>query len=62
MLNLNALFFFILVFTSLISVRGLGKILGSLLQGEPLVVVFNNRELIYLALSISYVITYIFNT
>jgi hypothetical protein len=61
MLNLNTLFFFTLVFTLFVSLRGIGKIVGSLLNGEPLIISMSNKELIYFALSISYVITYIFN-
>lgn len=59
--NLNTLFFFILVFTTLIFIKNLGKMIGALLQGQPLVLVFSDRELITLAISISYIITYIFN-
>jgi hypothetical protein len=59
--NLNTLFFFTLTFTSLITLRGLTKLVGALLQGQPLVMIFSNRELIIFGLSISYIITYIFN-
>jgi hypothetical protein len=50
---------FLLVFTILVSIRGLNKVISTLLQKEPQPVNFSNRELIYLGLSISYVITYI---
>lgn len=59
--NLNTLFFFILVFTLLVFLKSLGKMIGALLHGQPLVLVFGDRELIILAISISYIITYIFN-
>jgi hypothetical protein len=57
--NLNSIFLFIFVFSILILVRGLGKVIGALSQKVPLVVVFSDRELILLGTSISYIITYI---
>jgi len=59
MSNIENIFLFIFVFTILISLRGLFKIIGSLVQKEPTPLKFSNRELIFLGLSISYIITYI---
>jgi hypothetical protein len=57
--NLNSIFLFIFVFSILILIRGLGKVIGALSQKVPIVVVFSDRELILLGTSISYIITYI---
>jgi hypothetical protein len=59
MSNIENIFLFIFVFTILISLRGLSKIIGSLVQKEPTPLKFSNGELIFLGLSISYIITYI---
>jgi len=59
MLNTESLFYFILIFSILTHVKFLFKILGTLLQKEPQQVQFSNRDLIYLGLSLSYIITYI---
>jgi len=57
--SIGSLFFFLLVFTSLIFLKSLTKFLGALLQKEPRVLLFSNRELILLGASISYILTYI---
>jgi hypothetical protein len=57
--NIENIFLFIFIFTILTTLRGLFRVLGSLLQNEPKPIVFSNRELIFLGLSISYITTYI---
>ncbi len=58
--NIESVYFFILVFTILVSLKNVLKFMGALLQREPKPLDYSNRELIILGLSISYIITYIF--
>lgn len=60
MQNIDAIFFFIFVFSLLVFFKNLMKFIGSLFHSNPKKIVLSNRELITLALSISYLITYIF--
>jgi len=60
MLNIENLFFFLFVFSSLILLRSLGKLVSTLLQREPKPLYLSDRELILLGTSISYITTYIF--
>lgn len=60
MLNISTLFFFVFVFTILVVIRNTFKFMGALLQKEPQPVVMSNGELIFLGLSISYIITYLY--
>ena len=59
MLNVDAVFYYTFVFSILVISRILFKFLGTLLQKEPKPLVYNNRELILLGVSISYIITYL---
>jgi hypothetical protein len=59
MLNINTIFFFLFIFSVLVLLRTVFKYIGALLQKEPKQVLISGRELIYLGLSISYIITYI---
>ena len=58
--NIESIYFFILVFTILVSLKNVLKFMSALLQREPKPLDYSNRELIILGLSISYIITYIF--
>ena len=58
--NIESIYFFILVFTILVSLKNVLKVMRALLQREPKPLDYSNRELIILGLSISYIITYIF--
>ena len=58
--NIEKIYFFIFVFTILVSLRHALKFIGALLEKEPKPLVYSNRELITLGLSISYIITYIY--
>ena len=57
--NIDAIYFFVFVFTILVSLKNVTKFIGALLQREPKPLVYSNRELIFLGLSLSYIITYI---
>ncbi len=58
--NIESIYFFILVFTILVSLKNVLKFMSALLQREPKPLDYSNRELIFLGLSVSYIITYIF--
>ena len=60
--NIDTIYFFIFVFTILVSLKNATKFIGALLSREPKPLVYSNRELIYVALSISYIITYLYTT
>jgi hypothetical protein len=57
--NIEAIYLFIFVFTILVSLKNVTKFVGALLQKEPKPMVYSNRELILLGVSISYIITYL---
>lgn len=57
--NVESIFFFIFVFTTLVVLRNINKVISALMQKEVKPITFGNRELITLGLSISYIITYI---
>ena len=57
--NINTIYFFIFVFTILVSLLNVFKLLRALLQKEPQPLVIGNRELLLLGVSISYLITYL---
>ena len=57
--NINTIYFFIFVFTILVTLSNVLKFLRALLQKEPKPLVLSTRELLLLGVSISYFITYI---
>jgi len=57
--NIETLYFFIFVFTNLVILKNITKFISALLQKEPKPLDYSNWELIALALSISYTITYL---
>lgn len=57
--NIETIYLFVFVFTILVSLRSVTKFIGALLQKDPKPLVYGNRELITLGLSISYLITYL---
>ena len=59
--NIDTIYFFIFVFTVLVSLRNVTKFVSALLQKEPKPLVYSNKELIFIGLSISYIITYLFS-
>ncbi len=56
MLDLNSIFLFVFIFSSLNIFRNALKFIGTLLGKENY---FSGRDLLYLGLSISYFLTYI---
>jgi hypothetical protein len=57
--NIDAIYLFIFIFSILVSLKNVTKFIGALLQKEPEPLVYSNRELIFLGISISYIITYL---
>jgi hypothetical protein len=59
MFNLHAIYLFIFVFTTLVLLKNITKIIIALLPKDPKPIVYGKWEIIFLGLSISYIITYI---
>ena len=57
--NIESIYLFIFVFTILVLIKNTTKFIGALLSKNPKPLVYNDRELIFLGLSLSYFITYI---
>ena len=57
--NVDSIYFFIFVFTTLVFLRNINKVVRTLVQKEIKPLTFSTRELITLGLSISYIITYL---
>jgi hypothetical protein len=57
--NIDTIYFFIFVFTILVTLKHMTKFIGALLKPTPTPLLYSNKELLYLGLSISYIITYI---
>lgn len=57
--NIDTIYFFIFVFTILVLLNNVTKLVRALSQNEPKPIVYSNKELIYLGVSISYIITYL---
>jgi len=60
--NIDTIYFFIFVFSILVVLKNTSKVLVALLEKNPKPLVYSNRELLALALSISYIITFIFTS
>jgi hypothetical protein len=60
--NIDTVYFFIFVFSILVVLKNTSKVLVALLEKNPKPLVYSNRELLALALSISYIITFIFTS
>ena len=58
--NIETIYLFIFVFAILVTLKNVAKFISALLQKEPKPLVYSNRELIFLGLSISYIITYLY--
>jgi hypothetical protein len=57
--NLDSLFLFVFILSILTVIRTVFRFLRALLQNPPAPLVLSSRELIFLGISISYVITYL---
>ena len=58
--NIENVYTFIFVFSIFVTLRNVGRFISALLQKEPQPLNYTNRELIFLGLSLSYIITYLF--
>ena len=56
--NIDSIYLFVFVFAILVSLKNLMKFIGALSQKNPQPLVYRDRELIFLGLAISYIITY----
>jgi hypothetical protein len=59
MINIDAICLFMFIFSILVSLKNVTKFIRALLQKEPQPLFYSNRELIFLGISISYIITYL---
>jgi hypothetical protein len=59
MSNLDTLYLFVFIFSVLTVLRTVFRFIVSLLQEVPQKLVLNSRELLFLAISISYCLTYL---
>jgi|694.fasta_scaffold29092_9 hypothetical protein len=59
MFSLDSLFLFIFIFSILAVMRICARFIGSLFQNPPQRLILSNRELIFSAFVISYIITYL---
>lgn len=57
--NIDTIYLFIFVFTILVSLKNVTNFISALLSKEPKPLVYSNRELILLGISISYILTYL---
>lgn len=56
MLSIDTIFLFVFIFSILVVLRNLVRLIGTLLGND---IKFTNRDLLFFGLSISYVLTYI---
>jgi len=61
MLDINNIFLFIYIFSWLVCTKEIIKLLRSIFSTPPKPLIYSNLEVIYLGLSISYIITYLLN-
>lgn len=59
MYNSDSIFVFIFIFSILVSLKSIFKIFTALLQTEPKPLIWTNKEILILGISISYIITYL---
>jgi hypothetical protein len=59
MLNIESILFFVLIFSILVILRTMFNFIRALLQDTPQPFVLSGGGLIYLGLSLSYIITYL---
>ena len=58
MFNIDSLFLFLNVFSILLVLRVFYRFISALLSNPPTRLIMNNRELIFLGISLAYTITY----
>jgi hypothetical protein len=59
MYNIESIFLYLFIFSVLTVLRTVFRFIGTLLQNQPERIVLSNRVLIYLGLSMSYIITFL---
>lgn len=59
MYNIETIFLFVFIFSVLTVLRTVFMFLSTLLQNQPEKIVLSSRVLIYIGLSMSYIITYL---
>jgi hypothetical protein len=59
MSNIDTIYLFVFIFSTLTVVKTVGRIISSLFSNPPKPMVWNKWELIFLGLAISYCLTYI---
>ena len=59
MTNIDTIYLFVFIFSTLTVVKTVGRIIGSLFHNPPKPIVWGKWELIFLGLAITYCLTYI---
>jgi len=59
MSDINTIYLFVFIFSTLTVVKTVGRIISSLFSNPPKQIVWGKRELFFLGLAISYCLTYI---
>jgi hypothetical protein len=59
MSDINTIYLFVFIFSTLTVLRTVGRIISSLFSNPPKTMVWNRWELVFLGLSISYCLTYL---
>jgi len=62
MYNIETLFLFLNIFSILYVSRVIYRFISALLSNPPIKLIMNNGELIFLGITIAYIITYIIKT
>ena len=57
--NIDAVYFFIFVFATLVTLKNLTRFISTLLKDSPEKLIYTNKELIILGMSVSYILTYL---
>jgi len=61
MVDIKNIFLFVFIFTLLVCIRNIVILFISIFKTPPKQVKYTNKEIIYIGLSISYIITYLLN-
>jgi hypothetical protein len=56
--NIDSLFLFLNIFSILLVLRVVYRFISALLSNPPIKLIMGNRELIFLGIALSYIITY----
>lgn len=58
-MNIDSIFLFVFIFSSLFITRIIANIILSIMATPPKKIIYTNRNLLYLGLTLSYIITYL---